>query len=74
MKVHTTTKIYIEKESDVADAIDFIEDNFHVKALHLTEQFSDSWNKWKDVDTQRLYIEVSKIKGGYNIQTKVEQK
>ncbi len=72
MKVQTQTKIYLERQEDVADAIDFIEDNFHVKAMHLAEQFSDSWNKWKDVETQRLYIEVSKIKGGYKIVTKVE--
>ena len=74
MKIKTITKIYLEKQSDIADAIDFIEDNFHVKALHLTSQLCDSWEKWEQVESQNLYIEVTKIQGGYDIVTKVEQK
>ena len=74
MKIKTITKIYIESQSDCADAIDFIEDNFHVKAIHLLTQFWDSFEKWKYVESQNLYIEVTKIKGGYDIVTKVEQK
>lgn len=72
MKINTTTKIYLSKESDVSEAIEYIEDTFHVKAFHLTNQFMDSWNKWKEVTTQKLYIEVTKIVGGYNLITKVE--
>ena len=74
MKIKTITKIYLDREADIADAIDFIEDNFHIKASHLTSQFQDSWEKWEQVESQNLYIEVTKIKGGYDIVTKVEQK
>jgi hypothetical protein len=74
MKVKTITKIYIQELTDISEAIDFIEDNFHVKALHLTQQFCDSYEKWQNVESQNLYIEVTKIKGGYDIVTKVEQK
>ena len=74
MKIKTITKIYIQELTDISEAIDYIEDNFNVKANHLVNDFVDSFYKWQNVETQNLYIEVTKIKGGYSIISKVEQK